>query len=128
MNPPWPGPMLAWKYSNPRTLRPFDGSIDPSGTHIPLRGSSSYNLWFYRLIADRHNFVEGVYRGDMTVLSWAQNEYFLGNLVGVPAQEAARHLDMGKQLSLSYLYWMQTEAPRPDGGIGWRGLRLRKGV
>src|SRR5690625_8047888 len=23
------------------------------------------------------------------------------------------------------LYWMQTEAPRPDGGRGWPGLRLR---
>ena len=23
------------------------------------------------------------------------------------------------------LYWMQTEAPRPDGGTGWPGLRLR---
>src|SRR6185503_20478462 len=40
--------------------------------------------------------------------------------------EAARHLKRGKQLSLSLLYWMQTEAPRPDGGAGWRGLRLRR--
>ena len=39
--------------------------------------------------------------------------------------EAARHLKRGKQLSLSLLYWMQTEAPRPDGGLGWKGLRLR---
>jgi hypothetical protein len=23
------------------------------------------------------------------------------------------------------LYWLQTEAPRPDGGTGWPGLRLR---
>jgi hypothetical protein len=28
-------------------------------------------------------------------------------------------------LSLSLLYWMQTETPRPDGGQGWKGLRLR---
>jgi hypothetical protein len=25
-------------------------------------------------------------------------------------------------------YWMQTEAPRPDGGAGWRGLRLRPDI
>jgi len=26
------------------------------------------------------------------------------------------------------LYWLQTEAPRPDGGKGWPGLRLRKDI
>ena len=30
-----------------------------------------------------------------------------------------------KQLSLSLLYWLQTECPRPDGKVGWKGLRLR---
>ncbi|SEJ03291.1 hypothetical protein SAMN04487995_3132 [Dyadobacter koreensis] len=30
------------------------------------------------------------------------------------------------QLSLSLLYWLQAEAPRPDGGKGWPGIRLRK--
>jgi hypothetical protein len=31
-------------------------------------------------------------------------------------------------LSLSFLYWLQTEAPRPDGGAGYPGLRLRPDV
>lgn len=31
-------------------------------------------------------------------------------------------------MSLSLLYWLQTEAPRPDGGKGWKGLRLRPDV
>jgi hypothetical protein len=26
------------------------------------------------------------------------------------------------------LYWLQTEAPRPDGGTGWKGMRLRPDV
>jgi hypothetical protein len=43
----------------------------------------------------------------------------------VPEDEAARHLWRGEQLSLSLLYWMQTEAPRPDGKQGWKGLRIR---
>lgn len=30
-----------------------------------------------------------------------------------------------QQLSLSFLYWMQTEAPRHDGGEGYPGPRLR---
>jgi hypothetical protein len=52
----------------------------------------------------------------------------LGNLFDVPAEEAARHLEGGKQLSLSWLYWLQTECPRPDGGTGWKGLRLRPDI
>src|SRR6185436_19359369 len=41
---------------------------------------------------------------------------------------ARRHRERARQLSLSLLYWLQTEAPRPDGGVGWRGLRLRPDV
>ena len=41
---------------------------------------------------------------------------------------AARHLEGGKQLSLSLLYWLQTACPRPDGGTGWKGLRLRPDI
>jgi hypothetical protein len=56
------------------------------------------------------------------------NDYFLGPLYEVPPDEAARNRARAKQLSLSLLYWLQTEAPRPDGGAGWRGLRLRPDV
>jgi hypothetical protein len=49
-------------------------------------------------------------------------------VTGVPEQEAERHLEGARQVSLSMLYWMQTEAPRLDGGFGYRGLRLRGDV
>src|SRR5256714_12861686 len=45
-----------------------------------------------------------------------------------PAKEAAKQIARAKQLSLSLLYWLQTEAPRPDGGTGWKGLRLRPDI
>ena len=64
----------------------------------------------------------------MSLINWPQNDYWLGNLHEVSDAEAARHLQRGKQLSLSLLYWMQTAAPRPDGKQGWRGLRLRRDV
>ena len=35
------------------------------------------------------------------------------------------HIARAKQLSLSLLYWLQTECPRPDGKTGWKGLRLQ---
>src|SRR5258708_20169234 len=37
-------------------------------------------------------------------------------------------LEEARQFSLSFLHWMQTEAARHDGGYGYRGLRLRRGV
>jgi hypothetical protein len=48
--------------------------------------------------------------------------------VGVPEKEAAGHVARAGQLSLSLFYWLQTEAPRPDGRQGWPGLRLRGDV
>jgi hypothetical protein len=56
------------------------------------------------------------------------NDYLLGNLLDVPEAEAAVNLARAKQLSLSLLYWLQTEAPRPDGSTGWKGLRLRPDI
>ncbi len=116
LTPPWPGRLLSLVYSHPVTLEPRDLGFDP----IKATG-----LFHYRRIVDRKNFAIGTYAGDVTLVNWPQNDYLLGNLCEVSAKEAAKHLARAKQLSLSLLYWLQTEAPRPDGGAGWRGLRLR---
>eukprot|EP01035_Chromulina_nebulosa_P015101 gene15101-20003_t len=119
LTPPWSGKLLSHYYSQPRTLQPFAMGMDPA------KGTG---LFKYRRIVDRTNFVPGTYAGDTTLVNWPQNDYMLGNLVDVPAAEFALHVDRSKQLSLSLLYWMQTEAPRPDGGTGWKGLRLRPDI
>ena len=123
MNPPWPGKLLSWHMSNPQTLETRPVMFDPTGDRNTP--GSPLNLWIYRRIARQKNFLPGAYAGDISLINWPQNDYWLGNLHGVPVEESARHLESGKQLSLSLLYWMQTEAPRPDGGAGWPGLRLR---
>jgi hypothetical protein len=116
LTPPWPGKLLSFVYSNPVTLEPRDYGFD---------AEQATGFFLYRRIIDRKNFVEGTYAGDITLVNWPQNDYLLGNPFEVPPAEAARHLQRAKQLSLSLLYWLQTEAPRPDGGAGWKGLRLR---
>jgi hypothetical protein len=120
LRPPWPGKLLSWSMSNPITLQERAVSFDPTGS-----GGRGLNLWLYRRIADRKNFAAGTYPGDVSLINWPQNDYWLGNLVDVPEAEANKHGERAKQLSLSLLYWMQTEAPRPDGKTGWPGLRLR---
>jgi len=122
LTPPWPGPLLSWKTTHPVTLEPREVPFDPT---LKVSG---LNLWTYRRIAAAAQFAPGTYRSDISLINWPQNDYWLGSLVDVPAEEAARHVARAKQLSLSLLYWMQTEAPRPDGGTGWKGLRLRADV
>jgi hypothetical protein len=96
----------------------------------PTKDKSEYgaNLWTYRRVIDAKIFAPGSAIGDISLINWGQNDYHLGPLYGVPADEAARHSAMAKQQSLSLLYWLQTEAPRPDGKAGWPGLRLRPDV
>jgi hypothetical protein len=124
LTPPWPGRLLDLTYTHPPTLEPRTLGFNPEG---PTPGAP-VNLWTYRRIASQANFLPGTYDGDISLMNWPQNDYLLGNLVGVPEAEAVRHIERSKQLSLSILYWLQTEVPRPDGGHGWPGLRLRADV
>ncbi len=124
LQPEWPGPLLSWKMSHPVTLKVRPVDFIPHGT----TPAGILNLWHYRRIANHANFTEGSYPSDITLVNWPQNDYWLGNLYEVSEAEAAKHLRAAKQLSLSLLYWMQTEAPREKGGPGWKGLRLRSDV
>lgn len=124
MQPAWSGKLLDLDYSDPKTLTPKALGFHPEGVATGDR----LNLWNYRRIIHKNNFIPGSYPGDITVVNWPQNDYFLGNIVDVDEQVFKQHVDQGKQLSLSLLYWLQTEAPRPDGGMGWPGLRLRPDI
>ena len=120
----WPDRQLSWTFPDPITLLPvtqpiFDG---------PPQRESADDLWHYRRILYSQYYPEGVYSSDITLVNWPQTDYWLGPLIGVGEEEQRRHLRGAKQLSLSMLYWMQTEAPRRDGGYGYPGLRLRADV
>ncbi|MCY9665958.1 FAD-dependent oxidoreductase [Paenibacillus alginolyticus] len=116
----WPDRQLSWMGLVPHTLEPVPYSFFPDG--------KSFSLWKYRRIIDKRNFAKGTFDSDVTLVNWPQNDYWLGSIIDVSEEERAKHLHGAKQLSLSLLYWMQTEAPRPDGGQGYPGLRLRKDV
>lgn len=120
----WPAPQLSWTDCDPVTLTPrhraiFDGPTDRE---------HAADFWHYRRILYRKHYPDGCFRSDITLVNWPQIDYWLGPLVGVVDAEKERHLNGARELSLSMLYWMQTEAPRMDGGRGYRGLRLRDDV
>ena len=124
LTPPWSGKLLSLSYSNPQTLAPKTLGFDPTGAPT----GNSLNLWNYRKIIDPGNFTSGFYTGGMTIVNWPQNDFLLGNLVGVSPHQYEKNLQKAEELSLSLFYWLQTEVPRPDGGMGWPGLRLRGDV
>ncbi|MCP5527353.1 MAG: FAD-dependent oxidoreductase [Verrucomicrobiales bacterium] len=124
LTPPWPGPLLSWRHSHPVTLEPRELPFDPT------EKAPGANLWTYRRLRDPAVFEPGFARSSVSLVNWPQNDYWLAPLVAAatsptagatplhspPAAEAAA-------LSRCLLHWMQTEAPRPDGGVGWPGLR-----
>jgi hypothetical protein len=121
LSPPWSGKLLDLKHTDPITLKPVTNSFIPEGAEDP----SLFNIWSYRRIINRLNFMPGTYRGDITIVNWPQNDYLLGNIIDASPAEFERHIEGARQLSLSLLYWLQTEVPRPDKGYGWPGIRPR---
>lgn len=115
-------PLLSW-YANKTnevsnieeyTFLPNDKDIPP--------------LFTYRRIIDCNNFDQKIYEGDISLINWPQNDYSLGSVIDVTEEEKSKHLENAKQLSLSLLYWLQTEAPNSEGGTGYPGLRLKPNV
>ncbi len=120
----WPGPQLGWQDVNPITLASryraiFDGDGPPTKSGRPA------DFWHYRRIFNKDYYPEGAYASDITLVNWPQIDYWLGPILGVSDEAAQENLRQCRQLSYSFLYWMQTEAPRHDGGTGYPGLRLR---
>ncbi len=128
LTPSWPGRLLSLEYTHPRSMRPKKLEFVPPDKTGILPVTDALNLWLYRRIIDKNNFKPGTYPSDITLVNWPQNDFMLGNITDVTPEERKYNLHRAKQLSLSLLYWLQTEAPRPDGKQGWRGLRLRKDI
>jgi hypothetical protein len=116
--PFWPDRLLSWE------------APDPPDPHRVRRMSlfgepGTFPLFKYRRLVEKEQFLPGTIASDITLVNWPQNDYFLGPVYEVPADEVAQHLRGAAQQSLSLLYWLQTEAPRRDDGHGYPGLRLR---
>ncbi|MEY2785382.1 MAG: hypothetical protein RL277_1592 [Planctomycetota bacterium] len=97
--------------SQPYTLdiMAASGSIMSFGFFEKREGSPG-PFWTYRRIAPT-----------IAMINWPGNDYRGAPLIGGDTLEA-------KRLSLGFLYWLQTECPRDDGGKGYPELLLRKDI
>jgi hypothetical protein len=128
----WPDRLLSWTGINPRTLEPVTYPFLPDATetyddrsHLMGVAPGGKDLWSYRRILAKQYFEPGFLVGDATIINWPQNDYTGGPAYGVAPDIAAANLEEARELSRSLLYWLQTEAPRPDGGCGWPSIRPR---
>lgn len=129
----WPGPLFSFMQVNPMTMKPATAELFHPSQHkrqFPFKTGRSLReasvLWSYRRIHDGSYFTDGSV--DVTMVVWVQNDYWRGSIVDVDRDTRSRHLATAKQQSLCLLYWLQTAAPRPDGGKGWPGLMLRHDI
>lgn len=131
----WPGPLLGFLAPDPRSLEAVDRTFVPNPEIDPLAVSADQSadagdkeLWGFRRILARGLHRQGAFDSDITLVNWPLNDYWLTPLVGAGDDTAGQALAGARELSLSVLYWLQTEAPRVDGGTGFPGLRLRPDV
>lgn len=98
--------------------------------NAPIAGTDRHYLpfWTYRRLIAKENFPDGSYQSDLSMINWESNDLRGENIIDVPAQLQAERLADGKLVSLGFLYWLQTEAPRDDGGKGYPEFRLRPDV
>lgn len=124
LSPPWSGPLFSWTITHPRTMLPHTYNFDPH-----RESSKAFSgLWAYRRILDRANLRENFAASDISLVNVPMIDYLLGDICLADEERRRAHVARAKQQSLSFLYWLQTEAPRPDGGAGFPGLRLRGDV
>lgn len=93
----------------------FEGEFNEEGREY-------FPLFKYRRIVCSDYFTDGSQPYDVTLINWPQNDFFLGNIFD--CEDAERNRYLAKQYTLGFVYWLQTEAPRADGGKGYPYFRL----
>ncbi len=119
MSPPWTGPWLRWDAVHPITLRLRRFEL------FGREDSTDFgSLWHYRRIRAASHYAADARPHEVTLVNWPQNDYVEGNIIDKPANMVEQYLTKARGMSLALVYWLQNDAPRPDGGIGYPGLYL----
>jgi FAD dependent oxidoreductase len=120
-------------YERFRKTQPYSFTLDektkPRHFKMFKRGSKgTLPFWTYRRIFDASLFKSSEQPNDLALINWASNDYRFANIIDKPKREQKRILREAKNLSLGFLYWLQTECPRDDGGFGYPEFKLRKDI
>ncbi len=81
-------------------------------------------FWTYRRLIDKSLFDGSVYKFDISMINWDANDLRGYNIIDKSPSVRRDYLTLAKRLSLGFLYWLQTEAPRDEGGQGYPEFKL----
>lgn len=115
-------------YETFRATQPYSLILTrPDGSRLSYPMFGPHSLWTYRRLIDGSQFTDASAAGDVSLINWPSNDFSGSLLVSDPVMVSER-LQRACNLSLGFLYWLQNEAPRSDGGVGYPGLMLRPDV
>ena len=87
------------------------------------------SLFDYRKYIDHRNFADGNYANDRTTINVGCNDYQNAVIPTGDPNADAQIVEDARNVSLGYLYWLQTAAPRDDGGgQGYPNLMVRTDI
>jgi hypothetical protein len=100
------------------------------GEDPPVPNNMSPKPFFpWRRLLARKNFEGPNAPQDLVLMNWPRQDYHDESLLDRSPADTARILQAAKNVSFSFLYWLQNDVPRDDGkGSGYAGFRLRKDV
>ncbi len=125
IEPAWPGKLFSWTDCYPFTLEPRHNFLFRE-EYDPAAGRDGQSYWGYRQIVGARNWDADHPPHEATMVNWPMNDYIEADLMSDDPSERQRALNESRQLSLSLLYWLQTEAPNhTTGGQGYPGLYPR---
>jgi hypothetical protein len=109
----------------PYSLTLFDREGNPRPFHFfKATPQSPLPFWTYRRVFDADLLAPNSGRNDIALINWHGNDYHWASPIDQPPARQQQILEEAKRLSLGFLYWLQTEAPRDEGGFGYPELRL----
>ncbi len=82
------------------------------------RPNTKGGLWDYRRLLDGAKLGLGR-EADISIFNWPGNDYRDRSIVDRPLDETAASLQAAKWVSLGFLHWIRTEAPRAGAGRGY---------
>lgn len=121
---PWTGPIFSWTVPSHNESGRLELPLVPWPDE-PAQGE--LELWRYRRIVDRSIYAPGPVElpPEVSVINCVQMDYWRRPLLNPAGGRDPEAFIEAVEQAKCFFYWMQTEAPRHDGGRGFPGLRLR---
>ncbi|HEY9784041.1 MAG TPA: FAD-dependent oxidoreductase [Candidatus Obscuribacterales bacterium] len=104
----------------------FDCKLSGDGDDLRI---DTLPFWEYRRLIAKEKFLDAApFDNDLAMINWDSNDLRGENIIDQEPEVQAERLALGKAVSLGFLYWLQTEAPRNDGEKGYPELLLREDI